>query len=313
MAIPKKLQRIVAEDDRMFQAMSSKQFGKGPIALRSAEQPKSTPPKKKKPRRVASRGESQFNVMSLGVLDALSNSIYSGTLQKQEEPIEVGANQGDEQGEATGSPEQAVLPKASGKQEEGDTSSDNNQLPQDSRDTEPPELSDFSLEEQSPQEIDSLFSEIEVSRETSVPEFKVPSPTEVNSMGDVTDFKTEAAQEIEDLADIDIEDGESEVQSLVQSRRDRAGRESAAAARNFQRSQAPPVLGIPDPTPMRRINLDGDTAAPNDSEQLMAQDNSMTQQMQFSQATVDIMEKMAIELQALSVRLRTVELWLDRQ
>lgn len=316
MAIPKKLQRIVAEDERAFQAMTSKQFGKGPIALRSVEQPKSNPPKKKKPRKVASRGESQFNVLSLGVLDALSNSIYSGTLQAPEMPVEMVAGEGDQQSPPTPPAEQEVPSKASREQKESAPEASDDQLPPDPRDTQPPEVDDdFSLEEQQPQDIGNLFNEIEVSRESPVPqEVKVPSATEVTSVGDESIFRTEAAHEVEDLVneDLGIED-EDEPISLVQSRRDDARRESAAAARNFQRSQAPPILGIPDPAPMRRIELDEQTVAPNDDEKLMAQDNAMTRQMQFSQATVDIMEKMAIELQALSVRLRTVELWLDRQ
>jgi len=45
---------------------------------------------------------------------------------------------------------------------------------------------------------------------------------------------------------------------------------------------------------------------------LIAQDRAATQQLEFARSMVDITEKMAIELQAISIRLRTVELFLDR-
>lgn len=320
MSNKKKLQKIMAEDDQMFQAMSSKQFGRGPIALRTVEQPKKSPPKKRV--RKAVRGVSQFTVSPFGVFDALSSSLTASMFPVPQASDKVDASKDVDESEADDSPVQAVPPQANRGEEAPAPTGNNNQLSQDSRDTgsasvEAPEAEDepqdFDLDPQPSQDVPSLFEPIDASRESDIPDVEVPSLTEVTSGNEPVDFNTPESREIELIVnhDFGIED-DQDPPTLVEKRRERAQNESDAAARNFARRQAPPIAGIPDPVPIQPIRFEGEAEGPNGDEALMAKDRATTQQLEFSQAMVDITEKMALEMQALSIRLRNVELLLDR-
>lgn len=329
MSNKKKLQKIMAEDDRAFQAMSSKQFGRGPIALRSVEQPaKKSPPKKKRASREA-RGVSQFTVSPFGVFDALSSSLTASMFPLPQASDKVDAGKDDEQGEADESPVQAVSSQASRGEEVSKASGVDNQLPQDSRATEATSVDELDKDRaQDKFSSANLFNKLDV-----VPGYTFHVRDDGPDVGDMAermslgeennlgpdgvryDYRTDNLPDnpFKELPEEEPEEDEPEINPLVQKRRDRAQSERAAAARNFsQQRQAPPILGIPDPVPIRPIQFEGEAPGPNGDETLITQDRAATQQIEFAQSMVDITEKMALELQAISIRLRTVELLLDR-
>lgn len=338
--VSKRLKQIMSEDERLFKAMSPEQFGKGPPALKSIPKAKVNP-QIKKDQRKANRGISQFNVLPFGVLDALSNTLFKTSQGKQESIESLGESQGAEQSTSAAPTESPVSQDGPRAEEEKASASVGSELQVDQSGVQPPIDVDFDIEspfkDADSDNLGSLFAQDDVlSPSFQMDSMDVGSP-DLTMISKGTSFKTPEAQEVEDLAE---DGGQDELRPLVRKRRERAERERQAAARNFaksrgqfqqqespeedpeqeqstaQSSESPstPVMGIPAPVPISK--LEGEQtqvdAASSDEEMLGRMDAAVSQSTELAGAIADVMDKMITELTSLSVRVRNMELLLDR-
>lgn len=117
-------------------------------------------------------------------------------------------------------------------------------------------------------------------------------------------------------ADDDSDGDDKPMSPLVQKRREEAWREKSAAARNFQKQHGEyspgPIPGIPNPAPIRDLGDGGEKQVVSDDDKMVAMDAAATGASEFAQGVVDVITKLTDELKALSVRVRNIELVLDR-
>lgn len=339
--VSKRLKQIMSEDERLFKAMSPEQFGKGPPALKSIPKAKANP-QIKKDQRKANRGISQFNVLPFGVLDALSNTLFKTSQGKQEGVESLGESQGAEQSTSAAPTESPVSQDGPRAEEEKASASVGSELQVDQSGVQPPIDVDFDIEspfkDADSDNLGSLFAQDDVlSPNFQMDSMDVASP-DLTMISKGTSFKTPEAQEVEDLAE---EGGQDELPPQVRKRREAAERERQAAARNYHRnrgqfvqqregpqeepeqeqsttesSESPstPVMGIPAPVPISK--LEGEQtqvdAASSDEEMLGRMDAAVSQSTELAGAMADVLDKMIAELTSLSVRVRNMELLLDR-
>lgn len=338
--VSKRLKQIMSEDERLFKAMSPEQFGKGPPALKSIPKAKANP-QIKKDQRKANRGISQFNVLPFGVLDALSNTLFNTSQGKQEGVESLGESQGAEQSTSAAPTESPVSQDGPRAEEEKASASVGSELQVDQSGVQPPIDVDFDIEspfkDADSDNLGSLFAQDDVlSPNFQMDSMDVGSP-DLTMISKGTSFKTPEAQEVEDLAE---EGGQDDLPPLVRKRRERAERERKAAARNFARSRgqfqqqegpqeepeqeqsttessespSTPVMGIPAPVPIAKLQGEQEQvdAASSDEEMLGRMDAAVSQSTELAGAMADVMDKMITELTSLSVRVRNMELLLDR-
>jgi len=310
----KKLKQIMAFDDQLFRAMSPEQFGKGPPALRTIKQkPK---PQQKKDSRKPNHGVSQFDVLPLGVLDALSTSLLRASQGNQEVNEEMDEIESVEQGSQAPSPAETIPTTGTRAAEAKASPTASPKLQSSQPSIESSQDVDFGLgETDQGADLDSLFNQETV----SPPSFSTPKiDTPLASIGipEASEFETPEAMEVRELADDEFQVEQDSVPDLVKSRRDRAQIERKAAAENFQEQQAQPILGIPNPAPMRQMELDGQKFDSDGNalgeEKGLGMDAVVSQATEFAQHTVSVMDKLTMELMAISVRVRNIENLLDR-
>lgn len=338
--VSKRLKQIMSEDERLFKAMSPEQFGKGPPALKSVPKAKANP-QIKKDQRKANRGISQFNVLPFGVLDALSNTLFKTSQGKQEGAESLGESQGAEQIASAATTESPFPQDGQRTEEEKASARVGSELQVDQSGVQSPIDVEFDIEspfkDADSDSLGSLFSQDNVLSPSIQMDSMDAGSHDLTMISKGMSFKTPEAQEVEDFAESDSKD---ELPPLVRKRRERAERERQAAARNFARSRQPfqqqespeeepeqeqpvaessqspstPVMGIPAPVPIAK--LEGEQAqidaASSDEEMLGRLDAAVSQSTELAGAMASVMDKMITELTSLSVRVRNMELLLDR-
>ena len=312
----KRLQRIIAEDEKLFRAMQPGQVAKGAAAIRGSEKPEPKKPVKKKSQRRVEKGVSQFNVFSFGVVDAIQRAMAPVSPPAREAIEEVEAGADVKQGQTDASAVQAVPSKASGSQEGTQSASDDSKPRESQRDDEP----DYGLENP----FQELPDEPLVLPSQNQPEytyhFRDDTPDMAGFIQDSMDrldlntgFDGEPDNPFEELDEDVVEDAKPEANPLVQKRRDRAESERKAAAKNFKEQQQAPILGIPNPVPMQHADQDYRVdMAVNPEEGALVIDESVNAASTLMRGMVELMDRFAEEMQALSVRVRNIELVLDR-
>ena len=311
----KRLQRIMAEDERLFRAMQPGQVAKGAAAIRGSDKPSPKKPVKKKSQKRAEKGVSRFDVFSFGVVDAIQRAMAPVNPPVREAIEEVEASSDVKQGQTDASAVQAVSPKTSGSQEGAPSSSVDTKPRESQRDAEP----DYSLEnpfQELPDEQLVLPSqnqpEYTYHFRDDVPDMEGLIQDSMDRLGLDAGFSDEPDNPFEELDEDGVEDAKPEASPLVQKRRERAESERKAAAKNFKEQQAP-ILGIPNPVPMQHADQNqGVNAAANPDETALAIDESVNAASELARAMVDLMDKFSTEMTALSVRVRNLELAMDR-
>ena len=306
----KKLKQIMAFDDQLFKAMSPEQFGKGPPALRTVK-PKSKP-QQKEPRK-RNHGVSQFDVLPLGVLDALSTSLLRASQGKQEVDEEVDEIESVEQGSQAPSTAETIPATSSRATEAKATQDPRPKLQVDQPSPDPAPDVDFGTEEPVQREdFSNLFSQETVTR----PEFEAPeieTPKSGIEIPEASEFETPESIEVRQLAS---DSDDSSVPDLVQARRNRAESERRAAADNFQEQQQQPILGIPNPAPIKPMPWEGQKFDADgnlfEEEKGLGMDAVASGAVEFAQHTVGVLDRLVVEFMALSIRVRNMENLLDR-
>ena len=308
----KRLQRIMAEDQKLFRAMQPGGNGKGAAAIRGEKKPDSKKPRKKKKRtKKVSSGVSQFDVLAFGVVDAIQRAMAPVSSPARETIEEVETSSDVEQGPPVAATVPQALPQNRGSQESQKDPSPNSESREVKRDAEP----DYSLSE-SPIPEDDEFEFIPEEPDVNAGFSPTIDPINVQGGADLglDDFSFESPEvkEVQALAAPEIK-GEKKQAPLVQKRRERAQKERQAAAKNFQQQQQAPILGIPNPVPMQHADQDHrvDMAA-NPDEVALAIDETANAASGLLRNLVDLMDKFSEEVQALSARVRNIELVLDR-
>ena len=319
----KKLKQIMAFDDQLFKAMSPEQFGKGPPALRTVKpKPK---PQQKEPRK-KNHGVSQFDVLPLGVLDALSTSLLRASQGKQEVDEEVDEIESVEQGSQAPSTAETI-PATSSRATEAKAAPDPRpKLQVDQPSSDPAPDVDFSPSELNRElELRTLFSQESVTRpEFDASTLDVFNPNDLNQELEHRtllsqestkhpDFETPEAIEVRQLAS---DSGDRSVLDLVQARRNRVESERRAAADNFQEQQQQPILGIPNPAPIKPMPWEGQRFDGDgnlfEEEKGLGMDAVASGAVEFAQHTVGVLDRLVVEFMALSIRVRNMENLLDR-
>lgn len=306
----KRLQRIIAEDEKLFRAMQPGGNGKGAAAIRGEKKPDSKKPRKKKKSKKVSSGVSQFDVFSFGVVDAIQRAMAPVSSPVRETPEEVEASSGAEQGPQVTAAVPQALPPNRGSQESQKDSRPNPEPREDKRDAEP----DYGLSESDlPEDIEFEFAQEEPDVNAGFSQTMDPIDVQGGSDLGLDDFSFESpvVKEVQALADPEIK---SDVKiPLVQKRRERAQKERQAAAKNFQQQQQAPILGIPNPVPMQHADQDHRVdMAVNEDEASLAIDETANTASALMRNLVDLADRFSEEMQALSVRVRNIELVLDR-
>ena len=308
----KRLQRIIAEDEKLFRAMQPGGNGKGAAAIRGEKKPDSKKPRKKKKRsKKVSSGVSQFDVFSFGVVDAIQRAMAPVSSPAREAIEEVETSSDVEQGPPVAATVPQALPQNRGSQESPKDPRPNPEPREPKRDAEP----DYSLSEPTaPEEDEFEFAQ----EEPEVNAGFSPTIDPINVQGGsdlgLEDFSFESpvVKEVQALATPEVK-GEKKQSPLVQKRRERAQAERQAAAKNFQQQQQAPILGIPNPVPMQHADQDHRVdMAVNPEEGAMVIDESTNAASTLMRGLVDLADKFAEEMQGLSVRIRTIEMLLDR-
>ena len=335
--VDKRLQRIIAEDEKLFRAMQPGGNGKGAAAVRGEKKPDSKKPRKKKKRsKKVSSGVSQFDVFSFGVVDAIQRAMAPVSSPARETIEEVETSSDVEQGPPVAATVTQALPQNRGSQESQKDPRPNPESREVKRDAEPDyslenpfkELPDESkLDEQyigPPQDIvDALAPGSQVymcddgpSMEDIIKNGSYGSENNLGPNGERYDYRTDNLPDnpFKELPEEEVEEEDGpKVNPLIQKRRERAERERQAAAKNFREQQQSPILGIPNPVPMQHADQDHrvDMAA-NPDEVALAIDETANAASGLLRNLVDLMDKFSEEVQALSARVRNIELVLDR-
>lgn len=333
----KRLQRIIAEDEKLFRAMQPGGNGKGAAAIRGEKKPDSKKPRKKKKRsKKVSSGVSQFDVFSFGVVDAIQRAMAPVSSPAREAIEEVETSSDVEQGPPVAATVPQALPQNRGSQESQKDPRPNPESREVKRDAESDnslenpfkELPDESkLDEQyigPPQDIvDALAPGSQVymrddgpSMEDIIKNGSYGSENNLGPNGERYDYRTDNLPDnpFKELPEEEVEEEDGpKVNPLIQKRRERAERERQAAAKNFQQQQQAPILGIPNPVPMQHADQDHRVdMAVNPEEGAMVIDESTNAASTLMRGLVDLADKFAEEMQGLSVRIRTIEMLLDR-
>jgi len=335
--VDKRLQRIIAEDEKLFRAMQPGGNGKGAAAIRGEKKPDSKKPRKKKKRsKKVSSGVSQFDVFSFGVVDAIQRAMAPVVSPAREAPEEVEAGSHAQQSSQAGASAEAFISSGyRGKESQADSVAD-----LESRKTRGDSGTDNSLEnpfkelpdeskldEQyigPPQDIvDALAPGSQVymrddgpSMEDIIKNGSYGSENNLGPNGERYDYRTDNLPDnpFKELPEEEVEEEDGpKVNPLIQKRRERAQKERQAAAKNFEQQQQAPILGIPNPVPMQHADQDHrvDMAA-NPDEVALAIDETANAASGLLRNLVDLMDKFSEEVQALSARVRNIELVLDR-
>ena len=319
----KRLQRIIAEDEKLFRAMQPGGNGKGAAAIRGEKKPDSKKPRKKKKRtKKVSSGVSQFDVFSFGVVDAIQRAMAPVSSPAREAIEEVETSSDVEQGPPVAATVPQALPQNRGSQESPKDPRPNPEPREPKRDAEPdyslsesptPEEGEFEFAQEEP-EVNAGFSptidpiNVQGGADLGLDDFSFESPV-------VKEVQALAAPEVKEVQALTAPEvkGEKKQSPLVQKRRERAQKERQAAAKNFQQQQQAPILGIPNPVPMQHADQDHrvDMAA-NPDEVALAIDETANAASGLLRNLVDLMDKFSEEVQALSARVRNIELVLDR-
>ncbi len=335
----KRLQRIMAEDERLFKAMQPGQKGKGASSIRGSEKPASKATKKK-PKRKVSNGVSQFDVLAFGVVDAIQRAMAPVSSPAREAIEEVETSSDAKQGSQVGASTETFISSGyRGKEDKADAATDAESL-KDRRDPgldnslENPfkELPDDSvLDEHIPASFNDAatnrfpellgddrkvyFRDYDHDVGEAAADMSLGQENNLGPNGIRYDYRTDNLPEnpFKELPEEESEDDESDVNPLIQKRRDRAQRERQAAAKNFQEQHQAPILGIPNPVPMLHADQDHRVdMAVNEDEVALAIDETANTASALMRNLVDLMDKFSEEMQALSVRVRNIELVLDR-
>ena len=308
----KRLQRIIAEDEKLFRAMQPGGNGKGAAAIRGEKKPDSKKPRKKKKRsKKVSSGVSQFDVFSFGVVDAIQRAMAPVSSPAREAIEEVETSSDVEQGPPVAATVPQALPQNRGSQESQKDPRPNPEPREPKRDAEP----DYSLSE-SPTPEEGEFEFAQEEPEVNAGFSPTIDPINVQGGSDLGledfSFESPVVKEVQALTAPEVK-GEKKQSPLVQKRRERAQAERQAAAKNFQQQQQAPILGIPNPVPMQHADQDHRVdMAVNPEEGAMVIDESTNAASTLMRGLVDLADKFAEEMQGLSVRIRTIEMLLDR-
>lgn len=310
--VDKRLQRIIAEDEKLFRAMQPGGNGKGAAAIRGEKKPDSKKPRKKKKRsKKVSSGVSQFDVFSFGVVDAIQRAMAPVSSPARETIEEVETSSDVEQGPPVAATVPQALPQNRGSQESQKDPRPNPESREVKRDAEP----DYSLSEPpAPEEDEFEFAQEEPEVNAGFSPAMDPIDVQGGSDLGLDDFSFESpvVKEVQALAAPEVK-GEKKKAPLVQKRRERAQKERQAAAKNFEQQQQAPILGIPNPVPMQHADQDHRVdMAVNPEEVALAIDETANAASGLLRNLVDLMDKFSEEVQALSARVRNIELVLDR-
>lgn len=331
----KRLQRIMAEDERLFRAMQPGQVAKGAAAIRGSEKPSPKKTAKKKSQKRVEKGVSRFDVFSFGVVDAIQRAMAPVVSPAREAPEEVEASSDAQQGSQAGASAETFISSGyRGKESQadsvadlesrkarGDSGADNSlenpfkELPDESKFDEYYSKSSFDIAAAVGLESQVYMRDDGPDIEDIIKEKSYGSENNLGPDGARYDYRTDNLPEnpFKELPEEEPEEDEPEINPLVQKRRERAESERKAAAKNFKEQQQAPILGIPNPVPMQHADQNqGVNAAANPDETALAIDESVNAASELARAMVDLMDKFSTEMTALSVRVRNLELAMDR-
>jgi hypothetical protein len=352
MSVDKRLQKIMQADDRLFRAMEPGQFGRSSALKSTEKRSqKRTNKKKKRDQARIRKATSQFDVGLFagltGVLDVLTKGIVGGS-PEVDDGMEEGEDTEQGQDEATSGQES---PQKGGRvQEEKKPEARSDQPPKprspslltgvvDKKD-DPASDENFlanSTDENPFVEIPDENPFVEVPEDNSKSDqldVFVQNPKSDQFFSDMLGVKFDFRVDAPDLGGMDSGSGNApsqgsastpkakgseskgKISPRVQKRREAAQKEKEAAARNFRRQRGeqvpPPVAGIPEPAPISDPGAQGEQQVVNDGEKLGAMDAAASKATEFAQSMVNVMGKLATELQALAVKVRNIESVVDR-
>lgn len=325
----------MAENDRLLRAFQPGQVPRGAAAIRGSDKPAQKKQVKGSRKKVES-GVSQFDVFSFGVVDAIQRAMAPVASPAREAPEEVETGSDAQQGSQAGASAETFISSGyRGKESQADSVAD-----LESRKTRGDSGTDNSLENP----FKELFDESKLDEHYSGSQYNFPdilsqgsqvyirddgpsledvikeksygSENNLGPDGARYDYRTDNLPDnpFKELPEEEVEEeDEPKVNPLIQKRRERAERERQAAAKNFKEQQQSPILGIPNPVPMQHADQDqGIDMAVNPEEGALVIDESVNAASALMRGVVDLMDKFAEEMQALSVRVRNIELVLDR-
>lgn len=345
---------IMADHDKLFRSLAPGMFGKAPPMFKGrSDDKKPRRQKRRDQKRAASQPETSIiDVLSTGVMDAVSGTALAiggalGISPEQDVPeMETRTIYLPSEKARAKAQSDASSDTTASKPTEASSNKDQSQVNSQSDAGSDDELEDFDISEPVEADLDTtdLDSEVEVDdaqSELEQPDFSAEA--QVAQAAEATEASPVSGGQgySESIASLEESRGKSvgdEVAALSQTnmgdtsapgddtvvgrRRARAKREKEAAARNFRRQRGenvpPPIMGIPDPTPMKGAGGGGTIGEDQSAEGVTQEENAMATNAVASAATeyarqvADLLDKVTTELAALTVRVRNMELLMDR-
>lgn len=271
---------IMADHEKMFRSLAPGVFGKVPPVFKGNSKRR----KRRDQKRAASQPETSIiDVLSTGVMDAVSGAAlavggaFGITGHQGSAELASGTTYQSSEKARAQAQSDASSDSASGGAAQADGAGDQSQVSSESASGAHNNLEDYDISQPVKADIDT---------------------TDLNAEVEVTEF------------------------SASGKRRARAKREKEAAARNFRRQRGenvpPPIMGIPDPAPMNGAGgggtIGGDQSAEGvtQEESAMATNAAVSAATEYAKQVADLLDKVTTELAALTVRVRNMELLIDR-